>query len=180
MAAAHAQGMSWPLAQDQDDAAFKAQLFPAPPVIPPSRFAAPDWGTVHAELAGQGVTLKLLWEEYREGQTGKTYSYSLFCARYRTFRGRLKRSLRQTHVAGEKCFTDTAGPTVGVVDARTGEVRQAQIFVAVLGASNYTYCGIGVFCRNRRWPGWGILLTGAGGYGGSCRRLGPQCGRYRA
>ena len=139
LAAARGQGVSWPLPPDEDDAALQARLFPAPPVIPPSRFVEPEWGTVHTELPSKGMTLQLLWEEYREGQAGRTYSYSQFCARYRDFRGRLKRSLRQIHVAGEKCFTDYAGPTVPIVDMRSGEVRRAQVFVAVLGASNYTY-----------------------------------------
>ena len=100
----------------------------------------PDFALVHRELKRKGVTLQLLWEEYREGLTPEqTYGYSQFCARYKTWRGRLKRSMRQHHRAGEKLFVDYAGPTVPVIDPRTGELRQANIFVAVLGASSYTY-----------------------------------------
>ena len=139
LAAARKQEIVWPLA-DEDDEVLHARLFPAPGIPPAGRFIQPDWGYTHGELARKGVTLALLWKEYRQSHTGKTYSYSQFCVHYRRFQSRLKRSLRQTHAAGEKCFTDYAGPTVGIIDARTGEIRQAQIFVAVLGASNYTYC----------------------------------------
>lgn len=80
LAAVRKHHISWPLAAGEDDAALQARLFPAPPVAPPSRFAAIDRGLVHSELPGKGVTLQLLWEEYRAGQTEKTYSYSQFCA----------------------------------------------------------------------------------------------------
>lgn len=142
LAAARSQGVSWPLAVEESDEALNARLFPVPRATPPpfSRYALPDWGSVHGERHRKGMTLQLLWEEYREAHPGQAYSYPQFCVRYRDFCGRLKTSLRQIHKAGEKTFTDYAGPTVGIVDARTGEIRQAQIFVAVLGASNYTYC----------------------------------------
>ena len=67
------------------------------------------------------------------------YKYTSFCVKYRAWAARLKRSMRQTHIAGEKLFVDYAGQTVPIVDAATGEIATAQIFVAVLGASNYTY-----------------------------------------
>ncbi len=121
-----------------DDAALAGILSPPPPPASAGRYVTPDTAAIHQEMKRKGMTLQLLWEEYRDAHGEQAYGYTQFCAYYREFRARLKTSLRQTHVAGEKCFTDYAGPTVGVVDARTGEVRQAQILVAVLGASNYT------------------------------------------
>ncbi|MHB8416403.1 MAG: IS21 family transposase [Acidiferrobacteraceae bacterium] len=122
-----------------DDPALARALRPTVAPIPPGH-EIPDCAALHQALKHRGVTLQLLWEEYRETYGAKAYRYTQFCAHYRRFKERLKRSLRQIHVAGEKCFTDYAGPTVPIVDARTGEVRRAQLFVAVLGASNYTYC----------------------------------------
>jgi transposase len=80
----------------------------------------------------------LLWEEYCDS-TSDGFSYSWFCERYKEWVGRLKPTLRQIHVAGEKLFVDYSGHTMEVIDGLTGEVFSAQIFVAVLGASNYTY-----------------------------------------
>jgi hypothetical protein len=99
---------------------------------------APDFAAVHQELKRPGVTLQLLWEEYARGNT-LAYKYTSFCVKYRAWAMGLKRSMRQTHIAGEKLFVDYAGQTVPLVDAATGEITAAQIFVATLGASNYTY-----------------------------------------
>lgn len=98
----------------------------------------PDWNHVHAELRRRGVTLLLLWEEYRAGHPDG-YGYSRFCDLYIDWRRGVSATMRQTHVAGEKLFVDYAGDTVPVFDGATGEERPAHIFVAVLGASNYTY-----------------------------------------
>lgn len=98
----------------------------------------PDWEWVHRELKRDGVTLQLLWEEYRESNPDG-YQPTQFSKYYKLWRGKLELSLRQTHKAGEKMFVDYAGHTVPVIDRLTGEVREAEIFVAVLGASNYTY-----------------------------------------
>ena len=84
------------------------------------------------------MTLSLLWEEYRTVHRDG-YGYSRFCDLYRDWRGRLAPTMRQTHVAGDKLFVDYAGATADVIDVLTGEVRTAQIFVATLGASSYTY-----------------------------------------
>ncbi len=102
------------------------------------RKAEPDWTHVHRELRRPGVTLMLLWEEYRAREPGG-YGYSRWCDLYRTWEGRLSPTMRQAHPAGERLFVDYAGQTVEVVDGRTGEVRQAQVFVAAMGASSYTY-----------------------------------------
>ncbi|MDX1655918.1 MAG: IS21 family transposase [Candidatus Competibacteraceae bacterium] len=135
---AEAVGLSWPLPESLDDAALERQLYPQPgsPVSPER--VPPDWSHVHRELKRQGVTLFLLWQEYK-AQYPQGYQYSRFCDLYRRWAGRLERSMRQEHRAGEKLFVDYAGQTVAVVDRETGLVRQAQVFVAVLGASNYTY-----------------------------------------
>ena len=117
---------------------LEARLFPVRPVAPSSR-PLPDWSVVHRELARKGVTLMLLWEEHKEAHP-EGLQYSQFCKRYRAHARSLDLPMRQVHRAGEKCFVDYAGHTVPVIDRRTGEIRTAQIFVAVLGASNYTYC----------------------------------------
>ena len=98
----------------------------------------PHWPTVHRELRRKGVTLTLLWHEYKSAHP-QGLQYSRFCDRYRAWAGTLDAVMRQEHRAGEKLFVDYAGQTTEVVDRRTGEIRQAQIFVAVLGASSYTY-----------------------------------------
>jgi transposase len=97
-----------------------------------------DWAQVHEELKLKGVTLSLVWQEYREGHPDG-YQYSRFCDLYRAWRGKLDLCMRQVHRPGEKLFVDYCGATVPVVDAGSGEVRQAQIFVAVWGASSYTF-----------------------------------------
>ncbi len=98
----------------------------------------PDWGWVHRELRRPDVTLALLWEEYRAG-AADGFGYSWFCDLYRAWTGRLKPTMRQVHVAGERMFVDFAGRTGEVVDANSGEIIPVQIFVAVLGASSFTY-----------------------------------------
>jgi transposase len=131
-------GMSWPLPAELDDAELERSLFPSQPFIAAERRALPDWSEVHRELRRKGVTLFLLWQEYKAVHP-QGYQYSWFCDLYRVWRGKQDPVMRQTHRAGEKLFIDYAGQTVGVIERRTGEVRQAEIFVATLGASNYTY-----------------------------------------
>jgi transposase len=98
----------------------------------------PEWPHVHRELRRKGVTLALLWQEYKVEQP-EGLQYSRFCERYRAWAKRLDLVMRQEHRAGEKLFVDYAGHTVGVVERESGEVCEAQVFVAVLGASSYTY-----------------------------------------
>ena len=93
---------------------------------------------IHEELKRRGVTLVLLWQEYRAEHVDG-YGYSRFCELYGEWRKRISPTMRQTHVAGEKLFVDWAGDTVPVFDPMTGEEHRAHIFVAALGASNYTY-----------------------------------------
>jgi transposase len=131
-------GITWPVPPELDDVALEGRLF-SPPFTPPETLRPqPEWTRIHAELRRPGVTLLLLWQEYRAGQP-EGYGYSRFCDLYAAWRGRLSPTMRQPHPAGERLFVDYAGQTVGVVDGATGEVRAAQIFVAALGASNLTY-----------------------------------------
>ena len=135
---AQAAGLSWPLPPSLDDLALECQLFatthtPSAPRCPP-----PDWPQVHRELRRKGVTLFLLWQEYK-AVTPEGVQYSQFCAAYRQWAGRLDLVMRQSHRAGEKLFVDYAGHTIPVVNPLTGEVQDAAIFIAVLGASNYTF-----------------------------------------
>jgi hypothetical protein len=132
-------GLSWPLPPElDDDLRLEDRLYPPPSDLPTDERPQPDWAVVHRELRRRGVTLMLLWEEYCD-TTSDGFSYSWFCERYKEWAGRLKLNMRQVHVAGEKLFVDYSGHTMEVIDGLTGEVLTAQIFVAVLGASNYTY-----------------------------------------
>jgi len=141
-AAAQRASLSWPLPAELDDEAL-AQRLSSKTTDPAegqanSRRPPLDFAYLHEQLKRKGVTRQLLWEEYRAEQpTG--YGYTQFCFHYQEWKSRLKLVMRQTHRAGEKLFVDYCGPTVQVVNVVTGEVREAQIFVAVLGASNYTY-----------------------------------------
>ena len=135
---ANTAGLSWPLPEALDEPALEAQLFPVAPVEPGVERAIPDWARVHTERRRKGVTLALLWQEYK-AEHPEGLQYSQFCERYRRWRGRLDVVMRQSHRAGEKLFVDYAGQSVSIVDPTTGEVRKAQIFVAVLGASSYTF-----------------------------------------
>jgi transposase len=132
-------GLTWPLPATLTDGALEALLFAGGGAVAGlRRKAAPDWAEVHRELRRPGVTLMLLWDEYRAATPGG-YQYSRWCELYRGWEGRLSPTMRQVHPAGERLFVDFAGQTAEVVDAATGEVRTAQVFVAVLGASSYTY-----------------------------------------
>ena len=132
-------GLTWPLPPElDDDVRLENRLYPPPSVLPSDDRPQPDWTVVHRELRRPSVTLMLLWEEYCD-TTSDGFSYSWFCERYKEWAGRLKPTLRQVHVAGEKLFVDYSGHTMEVIDGLTGEVLTAQIFVAVLGASNFTY-----------------------------------------
>jgi len=134
---AEARGLSWPLPEGTDEGQLERLLFPV--TRKPTRFVEPDYFQIHQELKRKGVTLQLLWAEYAAIHEAQAYRYSQYCHRYRLWRQQQRRSMRQVHRAGEKTFIDYCGPTVPIVCRQTGEVRQAQVFVAVLGASSYTY-----------------------------------------
>jgi transposase len=131
-------GLGWPLPEGLTDETLEDRLYPPSTVASNERRARPDWATVHRELRRPGVTLQLLWEEHRAAHPDG-YGYSRFCELYRAWEGRLSPTMRQSHIAGERLFVDYAGTTLAVIDGLSGETRSAQLFVAVLGASNYTY-----------------------------------------
>jgi transposase len=131
-------GLAWPLPDGVDDAELERRLFtPAGFHDGPTK-PLPDCAKLHEELKRRGVTLMLLWEEYR-AEHADGYGYSRFCDLYGDWRQRITPTMRQTHVAGEKLFVDWAGDGIPVFDPITGAEHGARIFVAALGASNYTY-----------------------------------------
>jgi len=132
-------GLSWPLSDDISDETLEEQLYSTPGSKQGHRrHAEPDFSQIHRELKRKHVTLSILWDEYIE-QNPEGYRYSRFCELYRNWAGRLSVTMRQSHAGGDKLFVDYAGDGVPVVNRLTGEVRQAQIFVAVMGASNFTH-----------------------------------------
>jgi len=137
VARAEVAGLSWPLPDELSDDQLERLLFPPPP-LPDDARPVPDWPTVYTELKRKNVTKFLLWEEYL-GVHPNGYNYSWFCQHYRLWLGKRDVSMRQNHRAGERLFIDYAGHTIPVVDRATGEIKECQIFVAVLGASNYTF-----------------------------------------
>jgi transposase len=132
-------GIGWPLPSEWTDEVLEQRLFSRAGVKPGRRrHTEPDWVALTRELKRSGVNLMVLWEEYRESYPDG-YGYSRFCDLYREFERRLSPVMRQHHVAGDKVFVDYSGKKIAIVDPSTGEIRDAEIFVAVLGASNYTY-----------------------------------------
>ena len=125
-------GLSWPLPAEMTDSALETALFAAAGTKQGHRrHVEPDWAEIHRELKRKHVTLTMLWDEYIE-RCPEGYRYSRFCELYRGWASRLSVTMRQAHIGGDKLFVDYAGDTVPViVDRLTGQVRQAQIFVAV-------------------------------------------------
>ena len=133
---AHEAGLIWPLAEAFTESALHARLYERS--VPLSSRPQPDFAALHAELARPGVTRLLLWTEYKATRPDG-WQYSVFCDRYRRWLATQELVLRQNHAPGDKVFVDYAGHTVPITDPHSGELRAAQIFVAVLGCSNYTY-----------------------------------------
>jgi transposase len=135
---AEAAGLKWPLPEGWDDARLESALFARPHNSEPQR-SLPDFASIHQQLQQHPhLTQQLVWEEYREAHP-EGYGYSRFCELYQRWRRKLDVVLRQEHKAGEKMFVDWAGATIPIHDRVTGEVSQASVFVAVLGASSYTW-----------------------------------------
>ncbi len=134
---AETAGLSWPLPEDLDEAALESRLYPAAPKSKDAK-PMPDMAHIHQELRRKGVTLQLLWEEYKQAHPDG-YQRSQFCHLYRTWAKTVDVTMRQVHIAGEKMFVDYAGQTVPTIDPSSGETREAQVFIAALGASNYIY-----------------------------------------
>ena len=128
--------LTWPL-PDISDLQLEELLYPPPASSKVAR-KEPDWSYVAQEMRRKHVTLQLLWGEYRAGDKN-CLGYTQFCSHYRQWRKNLDMPFRNNHKAGEKVFVDYAGQTIPIQDPLTGEVRRAQIFVGVLGASNYTF-----------------------------------------
>ena len=143
-------GLSWPLPEGLTDEELERCLFPDALFEESGPRFVPDWAEVRRQLAHKGVTLRLVWEEYKEVHPDG-FQYTRFCVRYRAWRETLDLPMRQEHKAGERLFVDYCGQTMSITDRKTGEVREAQVFVAVLGASNYTYVEA---CWTQSLPEW--------------------------
>jgi len=136
---ASAAGLSWPLAADLADDVLEGRLFARAGVKQGQRRRPePDWSVIAVEVKKPGVTLSLLWEEYRAVHPDG-YAFSRFCELFRGFERRLTPTMRQIHIAGDKVFVDYSGKKLPIVDRKTGEIHEAEIFVGVLGASSYTF-----------------------------------------
>ena len=131
-------GLEWPLPETLQDAQLEPLLFPPPQNIPANVRPVMDWPEVHKQLKRKGVTLQLLWEEYRRDHSNG-YGYSRCCELYAEWERTADPRMIFEHKAGDKLFVDYAGHTMPITDPKTGEITQAQIFVATLGASNYTF-----------------------------------------
>lgn len=131
-------GLAWPLPAGLDDDAVERLLFPSERSLTEEMRGMPPFEYLHREMKKKHVTMQLLWQEYRE-KNPDGYQYSQFCLRYRAWKKTLDVSLRQDYRAGEKLFVDYAGDTIPVYDPATGVASCAHLFVATLGASNYTY-----------------------------------------
>jgi transposase len=145
--------LSWPLPADMDDTALEAALFP--PIVAtdlPEEAMHIDFAYIHEELKKDGATLASLHAEWEEEDSAKhVLSYSQFCRRYRTYRRSLNISMRKTEVYGEVAYVDYSGMTIDITMPDTGEIKAAQIFIGVLGGSNYTYCEATWTQRSRDW-----------------------------
>ena len=158
-------GLTWPLPEGWDDRTIQNRLFPPTGKSPPDPRPLPDFATVHQErYRHKHVTLMLLWDEYKQVYP-EGYQYSQFCDLYHRWRRQLDLVLRQEHRAGEKLFVDYAGDTVPIVDRHTGQTQDAWIFVAVLGASNYTYAEASL---RQDLPSWLAAHTRALEFLGGC------------
>jgi transposase len=147
---AEAAGLRWPLPDDLDETSIEARLFPTARYQRISDRPLPPMEETRRELCKKGVTLQLLWMEYKE-KYPEGYQYSQFCEHFRRWQKTLDLTLRQEYRAGEKMFLDFAGKGIPVVNPATGETKDVEIFVAVLGASNYTYAEA---VESQNLPSW--------------------------
>jgi len=135
-------GLDWGRLESMAEEAIAALLYSEGEQAESGGLVIPDWDKIARELRRKGVTKLLLWQEYKEDHGARAYSYSRFCELYAGWRGAIEPVMRFEHAAGEKCFVDYAGQTLEVVDPETGEAREAEVFVATLGASNYTFVDV--------------------------------------
>lgn len=146
-------GLSWPCGltdQELEDALYCSSL---QALVEPEARPVPDWAYVRSQLRRPEVhvTLNQLWKEYKAQNPDNYYGYSWFCGAYQDWSGKLEPVMRQTHKYGDKCFVDFAGDKLSVVDPETGVVREAEVFVATMGASNYVYCDV---CWSQDLANW--------------------------
>lgn len=159
--------LSWPLPDAYSDVQLEGKLYPS--VVSKSKKRSLDCNTIRLELRRKGMTKLLLWQEYCEEEAATAYGYTQFCEHYQIWLKKQKRSMRQVHIAGDKLFIDYAGPTVPIISPDTGEIRyNAQIFVATLGATNYTYIEAG---RSQKQEDWIMAHVRAFNYIGGVPRL---------
>lgn len=169
---AEAAGLGWPLPDDLSDGELAALLQPGRQVSVMPGFVMPDFRQIQIELKQKGMTRQLLWEEYAQIHPNAHYSYTRFTVLYKRWRNKQQLSMRQIHRVGEKLFVDYCGPTVPVVNPTTGEIRTAQIFVAVLGASSYTYAEA---TWSQKQPDWiGSHVRAFSFYGGVTQIVVPD------
>lgn len=143
-------GLSWPLPEGLDEASLENLLFASTIPLDVPKRNMPPFDYLHKELKRKHMTLQRLWEEYKEANP-EGYQYSQFCLRYQTWAKTLDIALRQDYKAGEKLFVDYAGSTIPIHDPATGEIIPAYLFVATLGASNYSYVEA---VLSRELPSW--------------------------
>lgn len=137
LAKASEAGLGWPLKEEMSEEALESLLYP-PLIQVEGQRPVPDWAEVHQELKRKGVTRRLLWLEYKENES-ESLGYTQFCELYKRWAKTLDPVMRLAHKAGEKLFVDYAGLTIPYVNQTTGEQQKADVFVATLGASSYTY-----------------------------------------
>ena len=146
-------GITWPIPDNITDRELEVALYQNSRISQPmTNFAIPNWSNIHQELKKKGVTRQLLWEEYFE-QHPESLSYSQFCHHYRSWLKSQRISMHQNHKGGEKLFVDYAGKTIAIHCPLTGQVQQAQVFVAVWGASNFTYAEATLTQQTPDWIG---------------------------
>ena len=144
-------GLTWPLPEGMNDDGLELLLFPAPTAASHSdRRPIPDWTYVEKELRRRSVTRLLLWEEYRAANPDG-FGYTWFCTTFEAWKKRARPTMRQTHMGGEKVFVDFAGDTIDIFDPVSGEAHAMKLFVAAMGASNYTYAEA---CPSESLPDW--------------------------
>ena len=136
---AEAAGVSWPIGEIGEEELYR-KLFPEQKAVPSKReYPIPDWEEVQKEKRQKGVTLQLLWQEYK-GKCPEGYQYSQYCEHYQRWKkSRVEPSKHNEHTGGEQMQVDYAGLKIPVIHSETGEISQVSVFVATLPASNYIY-----------------------------------------
>ena len=170
-ARAKAAGLDWPAVEALGDDALERKLY-GEKASPDAARPEPDPARMHIELKRDGVTLELLHIEYL-AQHPQGLQYTAFCERYRAWKRRHRLTMRQGHKAGEKMFVDFSGKRPMITDRVTGEQIAVELFVAVLGASSYTFVEA---ARTQRVEDWVRLHDHAVSYfGGVAEVWVPDC-----